>query len=304
MSSQHDDRLQRALWSLEGLSIGDAFGERFSFARPHMFTARALPAPPWYYTDDTEMALSIVSLLRQRGRIDEDRLAASFARHFDPFRGYGAAMHHLLPGIAAGRPWREAAAALFEGQGSFGNGAAMRVAPLGAFFADDLSLAVDQARRSAMVTHAHPEGIAGAIAVAVAAACAWRRRESGRTARASAVLDQVLPHVPDSAVREGITQARALPWGASVHQAVAALGNGSRVTAQDTVPFVLWCAAQHLDDYEAALWLTASGLGDVDTTCAMVGGIVALHTGVEGIPEYWRNDREPLPAWPTEAEVG
>ena len=74
--------------------------------------------------------------------------------------------------------------------------------------------------------------------------------------------------------------------------------NGTLVTAQDTVPFVLWCAAQHLDDYPEALWLTASGLGDVDTTCAMVGGIVASFTGMAGIPPEWQAQREPLPQWP------
>ena len=59
---------------------------------------------------------------------------------------------------------------LFGGEGSFGNGAAMRVAPLGAYFADELDAVVEQASFSAEVTHSHPEGIAGAIAVAVAAA--------------------------------------------------------------------------------------------------------------------------------------
>ena len=73
------------------------------------------------------------------------------------------------------------------------------------------------------------------------------------------------------------------------------LGNGSEVTAQDTVPFVLWSAAHHLDNYESALWHTASGLGDMDTTCAMVGGIVVMYTGIEGIPVEWLNNREPLP---------
>jgi ADP-ribosylglycohydrolase len=60
----------------------------------------------------------------------------------------------------------------------------------------------------------------------------------------------------------------------------------------------MWCAAQHLDNYEEALWLTVSGLGDRDTTCAIVGGIVSLHTGVEGIPAAWRRAREPLPRLP------
>jgi ADP-ribosylglycohydrolase len=77
-------------------------------------------------------------------------------------------MYELLPQLRAGHPWHAAAAALFGGQGLFGNGAAMRVAPLGACFADDLGLVVECAARSAEVTHAHPEAIAGTVAVAVA----------------------------------------------------------------------------------------------------------------------------------------
>ena len=108
----------------------------------------------------------------------------------------------------------------------------------------------------------------------------------------------VLPHVPDSVVREKIRHARALSPSASVTLAISALGNGSQISAQDTVPFVLWCAGQHLDSYEDALWLTVSGLGDRDTTCAMVGGIVTLSAGLDSIPADWRAAREPLPRWP------
>ena len=63
------------------------------------------------------------------------------------------------------------------------------------------------------------------------------------------------------------------------------------------MPFALWCAARHLDDDEEALGLTVSGLGDRDTTCAIVGGIVACYVGEEGIPVAWLQAREPLPAW-------
>jgi ADP-ribosylglycohydrolase len=79
-----------------------------------------------------------------------------------------------------------------------------------------------------------------------------------------------------------------------VGKAVAALGNGSRVISSDTVPFALWCAAHHLDDFQEALWTTVSGLGDRDTTCAIVGGIVAARTGYDGIPASFVSAREPL----------
>ena len=72
------------------------------------------------------------------------------------------------------------------------------------------------------------------------------------------------------------------------------LGNGSRITAPDTVPFALWCAARHIDDYAEAFWTTVSVGGDNDTNCAIVGGIVVLANGREAIPEGWRTAREPL----------
>lgn len=108
----------------------------------------------------------------------------------------------------------------------------------------------------------------------------------------------MLPWIPESEVGRRVRLARGLASDSSVQSAVSALGNGRRVSAQDTVPFALWCAAGHLDSYEEALWLTVSGLGDSDTTCAIVGGIVVMYTGVSGIPEEWLKTREPLPAWP------
>lgn len=298
--ASNDIRLERARVSLEGLSVGDAFGERF-FVHPdvvgRLIMERALPAPPWSYTDDTEMALSLVAILRRHGTIDQDALAQSFAEHFDPGRGYGAGALRLLRRVKGDQDWRTAAAALFGGQGSYGNGAAMRVAPLGAFFADDLDRVVVEARRSAEVTHAHPEGVAGAIAVAAAAAWAWRIGHGGAPSALS-LCDMVLPYVPESEVRSRIERAIGLSPGIPAQWAAGTLGNGSNISAQDTVGYCLWCASSYLSDYEAALWHTASGLGDVDTNCAIVGGIVGARVGLEGIPAEWRQSREPLPNWP------
>jgi ADP-ribosylglycohydrolase len=294
-----DARLARARTSLEGLSVGDGFGEQFFVnytVVEGLIEERAEPTAPWPYTDDTEMALSVLASLVEHGRIDQASLAREFAGRYDPGRGYGPAMDRILRRIGAGEPWRAVAGSVFEGQGSYGNGATMRVAPLGAYFADDLDAAAGQARLSAEVTHAHPEGIAGAVAVAAGAAWACRLRGAAPPP-VPAFLERVLESVPDGEVRERIRRARDLPPAASVRVAVAALGNGSKVSAQDTAPFALWCAAQRLDDFVEAMWLAVSALGDRDTTCAIVGGIVAGYTGVAGIPASWRVAREPLPVW-------
>ncbi|WBB95874.1 ADP-ribosylglycohydrolase family protein [Solwaraspora sp. WMMA2080] len=284
--------------SLDGLSVGDALGAQFFVPGT---SSAALPdgdppAGPWPWTDDTEMACSIVAELRERDGIDQDRLAARFAGHFEAYRGYGAGAVVLLRQIRQGVAWRDAAGAAFDGQGSMGNGAAMRVAPLGAFHAGDNRTAALQAWRSAEVTHAHPEAILGAVAVAVAAAEAgWSRLTRSRPEPAE-LLDVVLGHLIDGRLMSGIVRARQL-LGVGVAEAAYELGNGSQVLAFDTVPFALWVAATRLDDYPAAIHACVEAGGDVDTTAAIVGGVVAAYTGSGpgGIPERWLARREPLP---------
>jgi ADP-ribosylglycohydrolase len=317
----HEQRLSLARQSLEGLSIGDAFGECFfltldlcyKLVRAGVATTdeiadetvaqkivalREVPRrPPWNWTDDTHMAMSIYENLRDHQSIDQSTLARRFGVRYQEnlSRGYGPAMHTLLPQLASGAQWRVASQELFGGEGSYGNGAAMRVAPIGAYFADDLPAAIQNARASAEVTHSHSEGIAGAIAVATATALAWQNREN--TLAPPNFIERVLSHMPQSVVRYELEKAQQLPdaGNITIDEVVEELGNGEDVTAQDTVPFVIWCAAQYLDNYEEALWLTVSGLGDRDTTCAMVGGIVAMSAPQSTLPDFWRESCEAVP---------
>jgi ADP-ribosylglycohydrolase len=281
--------LEKMQLSLDGLSVGDAFGELFFTREPFRVTDERLPDGPWRWTDDTHMALSICEMLKSHGRIDQDDLAQAFARRYleEPYRGYGGGARALLQRIARGDDWRNVSPVLFGG-GSYGNGAAMRIAPLGAFFAGRPSQAADQARRSAEVTHAHPEGQAGAMAAAAAASiAAMEEPPEGR-----AFLSAVLEYIPEGLTRARTETALAIPPDRFI-DAVRQLGTGYEVSAQDTVPFCLWCAAYHLRDYEGALWQTVRGLGDRDTTCAIVGGIVAL--SARGVPDPWIERREALP---------
>ena len=114
MPDSADIRMARALVSLDGLSVGDAFGERF-FLHPHVaqliIGERGLPEPPWRYTDDTQMALSIVETLRGAWRDRaEPSWRSAFGEHYDPSRGYGPAMHRILRGINDGEDWQTVAA--------------------------------------------------------------------------------------------------------------------------------------------------------------------------------------------------
>ncbi|MGW0935360.1 ADP-ribosylglycohydrolase family protein [Streptomyces sp. NPDC002666] len=286
--------LTAARRSLEGLALGDAFGERWFplFREPRKafneIRARRTPHEPvWHWTDDTALARALQRVLDDHGHVEQDRLALYFALAFDAdrARGYGHGMHLLLPQLLASpADWRTLAPELFEG-GSLGNGAAMRVAPLGARFHRDLDHVAGQAVLQAEITHAHPEGIAGAVAVAVAAALA---------VRGDFTLSRVAGRTPAGTVRDGLLRAVDVPFTTEPWKAADLLGNGQRIRSDDTVPFALWTAARHPEDLEAALWATAEGLGDVDTTCAITGGVVGAVTGVDGVPDEWLRRREPL----------
>lgn len=281
--------IAQAKRSLDGLSVGDAFGELFFRISPSETMSSQLPSGIWYWTDDTHMALSIVEVLEKYGYIDQDYLAQAFARRFiqEPYRGYGGGAMRLLNQISTGVNWRDISPRLF-GNGSFGNGSAMRVAPVGGYFFNDLKKSAEQAQLSAVVTHAHIEGQAGAMAVAVAAAIA----ANDRPPKGNDFLDEIMPYVSESITKERIELAKQISPD-DLNTARQKLGTGFEVSSQDTVPFCLWCAAHNLDDYEKALWLTVKGFGDVDTTCAIVGGIVVL--SAKEIPALWLKHREPLP---------
>ncbi|UNS99394.1 ADP-ribosylglycohydrolase family protein [Streptomyces tubbatahanensis] len=390
------ERISRALASLRGLAVGDALGSQFFVPDNLPFLRRReLPPGRWQWTDDTEMAASLVAVLARHGSADQNALATSFATHHDFDRDYGPAVHRMLRLVRQeGGDWRELASSLFEGQGSWGNGGAMRVAPLGAWFADDPDRAADEAARSAEVTHRHPEAVAGTRAVAAAAALvaadghdrpatavpapataapatssalrpvhgegppasasrpvqgegpstsvlrpnlgdgpglsaegqvagAGRapaegrapdestahagppavrgQRASGASSTAPLIAEtlllEVLKRVPRSAVHAGLRRAIDLLDYSDVGTVAAVLGCGRRTSTQDTVPFTLWAAARHLGDFRAAVWTTAGAGGDVDTTCAIVGGIVAAGGPAAAPPEEWDARTEGFPPW-------
>ncbi|MEV8315710.1 ADP-ribosylglycohydrolase family protein [Streptomyces sp. NPDC059900] len=287
-------RLARALASLRGLAVGDALGSQFFVpANYPLLKRREAPPGPWQWTDDTEMACSVFAILVRHDRIDQDALALSFAEHHDFDRGYGPAVNRLLRLVREGGDWRELASALFKGQGSWGNGAAMRIAPLGAWYADDPEQATHQAEISAYPTHQHREAVVGAMAVAAAAALA---ADPAGPPAPKALLDGVIDLVPRSAVGAGLRRARDMLDYGDAATVAAVLGCGRRTTAHDTVPFALWSAARGLGAFERAIWSTAQVGGDMDTTCAIVGGVVA--SGEGGAPSgEWLEQTEALPGW-------
>src|SRR5258706_5669554 len=115
-------KLERAHVALEGLSVGDAFGEQMLHAGPQSrelaLANRTAPSGRrWKWTDDTAMATSIVETLAVCDGIDPEQLAKRFVRRYaaEPDRGYGGRAHKVLSEIATGVPYGAAAEAVFDG---------------------------------------------------------------------------------------------------------------------------------------------------------------------------------------------
>ena len=193
-------------------------------------------------TDDTVCVIAIAQALT------EDRDVAERLRHWVrkyPGRGYGASFHTWAHDVDAG-PY-----------GSFGNGGAMRVAPVG-LLAPTLDDAIDAAELTAAVTHNHPEGIRGAQAIA---AGIWMARHGTR---------------PDD-IRAFIENR----FGYGLRLSVAELteNDGFSLRAEDTVPEAL-TAALEATSYEDAMRNALQIGGDCDTIACMAGGIAEALFGI------------------------
>lgn len=185
-------------------------------------------------------------------------------------------------------------------EGSCGNGSAMRVAPLGAFIYDNKEYHCGEERISrrlikaatlqSEVTHCHPEGISGAIAITSLANIFCEQSNSPLNICPEIYYQILLRDVPKGIVWDGIKRASELPLETPIGKAIQVLGNGMHVTCQDTVPLCCWLAIKALftykdeERYEKAIIETSMAFGDVDTNCAIVGGIVGI---ISPPPEKW-----------------
>ena len=298
LSVNHEIRIEKAILSLEGLSLGDSFGQNFFIEQDkaiQLINSRQLPTKPWLYTDDTVMAISIVETLKKFGKIEQDYLAQLFARRYteEPFRGYGSNAGKILREISQGIHWKQASENAFSGMGSMGNGGAMRAAPLGAYFFDDYKKVVREAKASCEVTHSHHDAQAGTIAVAIAAAyCVRQSLKASMNDRS--LLETVVKITPQSDTTSRIKRAINIPFDSRLDYVISLLGNGTNLCSYDTVPIALWMAAGYDDDFSEAIWHSVSALGDRDTICAIVGSLVALMLGKQNLPQTWLECREPV----------
>jgi poly(ADP-ribose) glycohydrolase ARH3 len=242
------------------------------------------------YTDDTQMLIGVAETLAECGQLDPEHLAQRFVANYAPYRGYGAGTHHVLSALQQGVSWKEAATLAFP-DGSFGNGAAMRVAPVGLLYHDDLGKLRDAAERSASITHTHPLGMEGAVLQALAVATAVHVPRTKLDP--GTFLNHLRAHVRDDSgeyLQSLMRIASLLTSDPPVSEVVAALGHDVR--AHRSVPAAIYAFLSHPQSFEEAVRFAVRLGGDTDTIGAMTGAIAGAYHGVDGIPKTWMDALE------------
>ncbi len=271
--------------ALLGVAVGDAIGAPFEgavSAFPGSLERLGEPDSPLRYTDDTHMTLGVAESLVQRRGFDGAHMAAVFARNYaeEPWRGYGAGPPEVLRLIGQGVPWDRAAMKLFAGSGSFGNGAAMRVAPAALFAFPELDRVALLARQTSMITHGHELGIDGAVLQATAIALLLGTPRGGLDP--DGILSELGMHVGSSEYRARLERVRTLPHDAPLDVVVAELGNG--VAAIESVPTALYAFLRNRDSFVSTATYAVSLGGDTDTVTSMACALSGAFLGEEAIP--------------------
>jgi poly(ADP-ribose) glycohydrolase ARH3 len=287
------DLKSKFLGGMVGSALGDAIGElAFWRSDEERLRSKIAQSDVLVYTDDTAMSIGLAEAITQLGRLDEQHLGDTFRANYkrEPWRGYAMGPPRVFSLVERrGMSYTEAARSLFGGQGSFGNGAAMRITPVGLFFHDSPDL-YEQARVSASVTHAHPVGVDGAavLAWAVAQAVKLDPQEPFPLERFSQGLVD-FARTPE--IRGKMALVRTLTAENSPPPD-AARRLGQSVAVHQSMPFAIYAFLRHPKSFEACLFCAILHGGDRDTLGAMACAVSGAYLGVEAIPQGWREKLE------------
>ncbi len=280
-----EDKIRGAML---GGALGDAIGElAFGLGDRAALTAAVDRRPSLVYTDDTAMAIGVAEVLVAHGGLDPETLGRRFHDNYrrEPWRGYGPGPPTLFALVERdGLSYAAAARRLYGGEGSFGNGAAMRVAPVGLFVSAGPALE-DLARASAEATHAHPVGIDGAVVQAAAVASAVDL-DPAAPFDAGSFCRRVADIARISEMRARLASVERL-WAEGVRPARAAAEFGFGIAVQDSLPFALYSFLTHPDSLEDCLFCATLHAGDRDTVGAMACAVSGAYLGVDTIPAEW-----------------
>jgi poly(ADP-ribose) glycohydrolase ARH3 len=276
-----------------GSAIGDAMGElAFQYPERDKLIEAAETVAGLRYTDDTAMAIGLASSLLRKGHVEAWDLGETFRRNFEkePWRGYATGPPTIFSLVRSKEiTYVDAALMLFGGEGSFGNGAAMRIVPLGLFFRNSQQI-YELASGSAEVTHAHPIGKDGAAIQALAVAQAVKL-DSPEEFSPEQFVRYLIEFTRTSEMRKKLELVKRLLC-ENVVPSIAAKQLGRSVAVHESLPFAIYSFLRFPSSFEDCLYCAIMHGGDRDTLGAMAGALSGAYLGFEAIPLSWRTKLE------------
>ena len=277
----------RFIGSSLGTFVGDAMGrpvEGWTFQMIQTVYGLLGEVEQGIYTDDTEMMIGIMESLVEQPRFDPVVTARKFLDNFNPRRGYGGRIFGVMDRLRCGVVWDKA------GTDSWGNGGAMRVAPIGFFYYDTPEDLVKAAHDGAFITHQHPLGIAGAVAQATAVGLATLKGIRGEAVAVTEFVDPIAETVApiSKEMAEGVGIVKEIQRGTDLKETVSHIASDfpCDVSALGAVPPAL-AAFLLTEDFREALVVAVNCGGDTDTIGAMTGAIAGAYYGCGQIPDRW-----------------
>jgi ADP-ribosylglycohydrolase len=268
---------------LYGTFIGDALGMKFDGCSNESIAPLDLDSLlgqiSGLYTGDTQMNISVLEEMVENGRVDQVSLGTRILNRYSPWRKYGGGMFIVIERWRDGEEFSRAAECLYYGAGSYGDGAAVRSAPVSCFFKlNEVDLLFEQIRLSSRLTHTHTIGIDGALLQAYAALLAlnkvdpleWTSKMFQLPIDSSfkIKLGQI-----DYCMRNDVT----------IKTVIDTIGNGS--DALSAVSAAIYSLIRNKESFADAVLFAIELGGDTDTIAAMTGALAGAIHGVKSIPQ-------------------
>ena len=282
-----DNKRSKFIGSLLGTAIGDSLGIRREGATDFNDIVELSPR----YTDDTALMIGVAQSLVEKGEFDYHHMAEQLIQNYErePWRRYDAATPRIFRMMRnSGRIWEGMLDREIYPQGSSGNGAATRLAPIGLRYHADPKSLRDIAYHAAGITHSHPLALEGAAVLTCAVALAVL--VDPLDIRIKEFLGALRMFTQPGPYQEKLKDIiRLLDADPGKDEVVKVLGNSSE--ALNSVPTALYCFLAN-PDFESAVIYAVSLGGSADAIGAMTGALAGACFGDEAIPRCWREKVE------------
>lgn len=254
-------------------------GKKFlsSRPRPPQYYGSNSKLSPGSFTDDTQMSLLLAESLIENKGYNPDDMSKRYVDwiYGGKARGYGRTTQAAICNLKNGIHWSKSGI-----EGSFGNGTAMRAAPLGVFFArrnfNDMFHAV---KIDSNMTHRSVEAEAGALTIAITTFLTAR----GQIGEIPAFLSV---HLPKSNVKEKVMLAYDLSPMKEISSSIVLEKLGTGCDVRQTVPsamFIYW----RFNNFEKAIVAAIRAGKDTDTLASITGAMMGANIKLGNIPIKW-----------------